>query len=106
MRADFTVVRQPIYSVRGYLRGVSQSFAGSLQFMLMPDQLDELHALEPVTLGPHGVFELSGVPPGHYTAFAFSQNDHDGSMTCLSSVVEMEIHANVDDLKLEYVPRK
>jgi hypothetical protein len=106
VRADFTVVRQPVYSVRGYLRGVPQSLAESLQFMLMADQLDEFHALEPVALGPHGVFELSGVPPGHYMAFAFRQNDEDGRMTCLSSVVEMEIHANVDDLKLEYVPRK
>jgi hypothetical protein len=106
VRADFTVARQPLYSVRGYLRGVPQSFAGSVQIILMTDHPDRLDAQEPVTPGPHGVFELNGVPAGHYKAFAVSQNDENDTMTFLSSVVEMEIHENVDDLKLEYLPRK
>ncbi len=106
VRADFTVARQPLYSVRGYLRGLPPSLAESVQVILMTDRPDQLDALEPVKLGPHGVFELSGVPAGHYKAFAVSQNGENDTMTFLSSVVEMEIQENVDDLKLEYFPGK
>jgi len=77
-----------------------------LRPVLMTDQDDPFQVLVPLPLGPHGVFEFRGVPPGRYTAFAVHQNDEDDSMTFLSSVEKLEIQGNVDDLKLEYFSRK
>ena len=104
--ANFMLSREPLYSVRGYLRGAPRSLADSLQVVLIPDGMDLFHAVEPANLDPNGVFEFSSVPPGNYTAYAFTQSDDDESMTFLSSVVKVEIHGNIDDLKLEYVPRR
>jgi hypothetical protein len=105
VKAELTLTRQPLYNVSGYLRGVPESLAGSIQVMLMTNQDDPFQVLDPLPLGPHGVFEFRGVPPGRYTAFAFHQNEDD-SMTFLSSVEKLEIQGNVDDLKLEYFSRK
>lgn len=105
-RADFMLFRQPLYSVRGYLRGVPEPVVGSIQVMLMPAQFEMSQVVDPVPLGPHGEFELDQVSPGHYTAFAASVGDEDDTMTFLSSVVKLDIHGDVDDLKLEFVPRK
>ncbi|HEX7286168.1 MAG TPA: hypothetical protein VF532_08290 [Candidatus Angelobacter sp.] len=103
---DFKLVRQPLFSVSGYLRGVPEPQVASIQVVLMSDQPDALHVVEPVALGAHGTFKIRGIPPGHYAAFAMRENDEEESTTFVSSVVELDVLANVDDLKLDFVPAK
>jgi hypothetical protein len=104
-RADFVLAPQPQFTVSGYLRGVPRSMVESIQVFLMIDKLDAFSALEPVPLGPLGTFEIKKVPPGHYTAFAVRENDDD-SLTYLSTVSNLDVKENIDDLKLEFVAEK
>ncbi|HKF24007.1 MAG TPA: hypothetical protein VKE93_20710, partial [Candidatus Angelobacter sp.] len=106
VRADFALVRQPLFTVRGYLRGVPDSMVEATQVFLMSDQLDAFYYVEPPALGPHGTFEVRDVPPGHYTAFAMRENDEEESTTFVSTVSAVEIRGNVEDLKLEFVPAR
>ncbi len=105
VRADFPLLPQPLFKVQGYLRGAPENPAQAILVVLTSAVADHFHMSKPAELGPHGVFELKGVLPGHYTAFALTQND-DQSFTFLSSVVEIDVTENVEGLKLDYVAKK
>jgi hypothetical protein len=106
VRADFPLLPQPLYQVRGYLRGAPEKQAQPVLVMLMSAAAaDHLHFSEPVELGPHGFFEFQGVSPGHYTAFAVADNNEE-SLTFLSAGVEVDVTENVEGLKLDYVAKK
>lgn len=109
-RVEFPIVREPFYLVRGYLRGAPETVNDddSLKVMLMPSSPEPTNMVEPVALGPHGVFEFPAVPPGHYTVFAVKDNagiDY-STLTFLSAALELDISENVEGLALEFVPKK
>jgi hypothetical protein len=109
-RVEFPIVREPFYLVRGYLRGAPETTNDndSLKVMLMPSSPDPINMVEPVALGPHGVFEFPAVPPGHYTIFAVKDNagiDY-STLTFLSLSLQLDISENVEGLALEFVPKK
>jgi hypothetical protein len=105
-RADFAVVRQPLYKVRGYLRGVPESMADSIGVILMPDPFEFFQVPEPASLGPHGEFQVDGVPPGRYIAFADMEADKANGVTFVSSVANLDVHGDVVGLKLDFVAPK
>ena len=105
-RADFSLVRQPLYTVRGYLRGVPESMADSIGVILMPDPFEFFQVPAPASLGPHGDFEVEGVPPGRYTVFADMEADKGDGVTFVSSVAHLDVHGDVVGLKLNFVAPK
>jgi hypothetical protein len=104
-RADFSVFRQPLYHVRGHLHGVPEGGNEDLRVMVMGSETDILQTVEPVHLGPHGFFEIRGLPPGKYSVFALRDNDdEDDTITVLSEVVDLDLQNDIDGLQLEFVP--
>lgn len=105
VQTDFSLVDQPLHSVRGYLRGVSETGDSPIMVMLLNDPFDVVHAIEPIPLGPHGVFEFSGVPNGHYFALAVIKDDEADSVTCVSKV-EVNVDSDVSGLTLQFVAKR
>jgi hypothetical protein len=107
-RADFPVFRIPLYHIKGYLRGIPEGDNDEVVVMIMSDA-DPIPRSEPVHLGPHGAFEIPGVPSGNYSVFAFSSEDTNGggeSITFVSEVVHVDVQADVPGLKLQFVPQQ
>jgi hypothetical protein len=103
-RADFPVFRQPLFHVRGYLRGAPKGDSNNLQVMVMsPEGTDVFHMIEPVQIGPRGFFEIREVPPGKYSVFAVRADDENETITFVSEIVDLDLHADVDGLKLQFV---
>jgi hypothetical protein len=105
-RADFAVVRRPLYRVRGYVRGVKEAENDHMEVMVMPPTADPFFIVEPVHLAPHGFFEILGLPPGKYSVFAIRDNETDDTLTFVSEVAHIDLQDNVEGLKLQFVPAK
>jgi hypothetical protein len=103
---EFSLAFEQLHTVRGYLRGLPESANKGLHVMALSSQPSVLNMLEPVPLGPHGFFEIGNVPPGHYSAFAFSEDDVNETITFLSAAVEFDVSENVEGLTLEFVSRE
>lgn len=103
---EFTLARQRLYVVRGFLHGAASSSAGPVQVMLAPDRLEVFRVIEPVQLGPDGTFEFDGVPPGRYTVFATKESDDPDAITFISSSIDLDIESNIDGVRLESVLAK
>ena len=106
VQADFTIVRQPLHSVHGYLRGFPENGGDQIMVILMPEPIDVLYEFKPVPLGPRGVFEFSRVPTGSYFALAFTGAHDPFSLTCVSTKVEVNVDSDVDGLTLQFVPKR
>ena len=104
-KADFQVNRQQLYSVRGYLRGVPHS-REPIMVMLFSKNMDPITIVEPVVVKPNSLFDFRGVPPGNYSAFAFTADDENETMTFVSTVVEIEVQADYEGLRLEMVSKQ
>jgi len=103
-RAEFALQRQPLFRVRGHLRGVPGALRDHMQVVLIGTALDLTYLPEPVEIGPHGEFEFSRLPAGRYTLWADDREDE--NLSCLSTVAEVDLGADVDDLSLEYRAKK
>jgi hypothetical protein len=104
VRLEFSLNREQLHTVRGYLRGLRTKLSGQLKVILLPSQPSVLNFPEPVDIGSNGLFEITGVPPGHYSAFAVLMNEEKESLTFVSKVAEFDLNANFDGLRLEFVP--
>ena len=100
LKIEFPLVRQSLYTVRGRVRG--PGLAG-LQVMLMNTNLDAFSALNPMKPGPDGTFQFEGVPPGHYSAFAFIEADE--AITFLSPAVDIEVTENRQGVNLDLIQK-
>jgi hypothetical protein len=108
MRADFPVLRIPLYHIKGYLRGIPESDNDEVVVMIASDA-DPIPRSEPVHLDPHGTFELPAMPSGSYSVFAFRSADTNSggaSITFVSEVVHVDVQADVPGLKLQFVPKQ
>jgi hypothetical protein len=108
IRADFPVLRIPLYHIKGYLRGIPEGDNDEVVVMIASDA-DPIPRSEPVHLGPHGTFELPGVPSGSYSIFAFRSEDTNSggeSITFVSEVAHVDVQADVPGLKLQFVPKQ
>lgn len=100
--ASFAVYREPLHTVRGYLRGVPESENDNIKITLLSTNMDPLHNAEFADLGPHGMFEIQYVPDGVYSAFAATGEGEDP--ICVSEVLELHFSNAVENIKLQFVP--
>lgn len=103
VHADFPLLLQHLYNVRGYLHGASTN--EPVEILLMSANLNRLTLLDPVELEANGSFKFENVPSGRYTIFAAKEND-DESLTFLSNGIEVEINKNIEGLKLDHFHKK
>lgn len=103
-RVDFALMRKPHHAVRGYVRGAPEGGNDSLMVLLLNNDSDPFHQIEPIPLGAHGFFEFHDVPSGAYSAAAFTVHEDDDSITVVSTVVLVNVESNVNGLTLEFVP--
>jgi len=69
----------------------------------MNTNLDAFNALNPMKPGPDGAFQFEGVPPGHYSAFAFIEADE--AITFLSPAVDVEVTENRQGVNLDLIQK-
>lgn len=100
--ASFQVYREPLHTVRGYLRDVPESQNDNIKIVLLSASMDPLHNAEFADLGPHGMFEIQQVPDGVYSAFAAMGEGEEP--TCVSEIVELHFSNAVENIKLQFVP--
>jgi len=103
---DFPLVRQKLYTITGYLRGVPDALNDSINVIVMPAALDRLNVVEPAELAPHGRFEIPNVPPGHYLGYAATEDAEQGKTTFVSAGLELDVRGNMEGVRLDYATGK
>jgi hypothetical protein len=104
-RVEFSMSRQKLYRVRGYVRALPESESSKVQVMLMPTRLEDMvNLVEPAPVGPHGLFEIAGIPRGSYSIFAVTSSDEDETVTVISTAAALQVSENLEGVTLHFVP--
>lgn len=99
---NFSILRQPLYNLRGQVAG---EHGRDVKVALVDRAFDAKSSMAQANVESNGSFWFDQVPPGRYSLFAFVENEDD-TITFASAAVDIEIDGDLNHLTLQLVPKK